>query len=405
MEGQVLSSNFENENQANTELCGNNGQIPSQYYVDLFYSQLAYSYYGSLHFYWRENFCRIIKEKGLLVGSREPLSMGFHDPLAHLTEKKVTSLTNICSDSSQDLGPKIHLTASVFYRGDPDHILLAQAYDSSIPDPKECDITTEFSLIAEYDSQNKEFSYPGEKKYSINPWERYHISILMKAIFVFMFFDVSKEFYIILISLYFLYIRGLFDGLQELIERISSNQPMDTTLAELRRRRAEIELEAQINFEREQELLINSELDQIKSQTKEQAGDQEGLGPFLSQIPSPNEISEDVSSKITPPNEEFEDGSSVISAYEETHFLDSLGVLSPNEVLNISQTQNIKDHSDNSRKEGTTNVQESAQEVSGATQDNQVQAVKYLTCVIYQTIGMYIFTLMPWWNPDPTYLI
>lgn len=402
MERQVSPSNFENEGQTNNELCLGKGQMPSQYYVDLFYSQLAYSYYGSLHFYWRENFCRTTKEKDFLGEDRKSLNLAFHDPLSYLANKRVTNLVNTSSDSNRDFGSQIHLTASVFYRGDLDSLLLAQAYDSSIQNYTECDITTEFSLIAEYDSQNKVFSYPGEKKYSINPWERYHISILMKAIFVFMFFDVSREFYIVLISLYFLYVKGLFDGLQDLFEKISSSQPMDTTLAELRRRRAEIELEAQINLEREQELLINSELNQVKTQTESRTENQENLEPS-SQIYSPNEIFDDESSEVAPPNEEFEDGSSVISAYEESHFLDSLGAFSPNKDLNISQSQNIQDL--NSKRENTTKTQEDAQEVSGVSQDNQVRAVNYLTCVIYQTIGMYIFTLMPWWNPDPTYLI
>ncbi|KAH8582297.1 multi-pass transmembrane [Cryptosporidium sp. chipmunk genotype I] len=406
MERDISSSNLENEIQTNTGLFEGKGLMPSQYYVDLFYSQLAYSYYGSLHFHWRENLCRIIKEKGFsgLVG--KPLNTDFHDPLSHLADKGITSLLKIYSDSSQDSGPQMQLTGSVFYRGDSDQVLLAQAYDSSVKNPKECDVTTEFSLIAEYESQNKVFSYPGEKKYSINPWERYHISILMKAIFVFMFFDVSREFYIVLISLYFLYIRGLFDGLQDLFEKISSSQPMDTTLAELRRRRAEIELEAQMLLESEQELLNNSELDRVKQQTEDQAVDREVLDSSQSQTNPTNGISEDGPSQEVLPSEEFEDGSSVISAYEEAHFLDPLGVLGPNEVLSASQAEGLQDLGDNSKRDNTTETQENTPEVSGGSQVNQQsQAVNYLTCIIYQTIGMYIFTLMPWWNPDPTYLV
>ncbi|CUV06904.1 unnamed protein product [Cryptosporidium hominis] len=406
MEMDISSSNFENDNQTNTELFESKGLMPSQYYVDLFYSQLAYSYYGSLHFHWRENFCRIIKEKGLSGLGEKSLNIDFIDPLSHLADKGITNLLNNHSDFSQDLGPQMQLTGSVFYRGDSDQVLLAQAYDSSIRNPNECELTTEFALIAEYESQNKAFSYPGEKKYSINPWERYHISILMKAIFVFMFFDVSREFYIVLISLYFLYIRGLFDGLQDLFERISSSQPMDTTLAELRRRRAEIELEAQLIQEREQELLINSEFEQVKEQTEDRAVDQENSDLPKSQINSSNGVSEDEPSQEAPPNEDFDDGSSVISTHEEAHFLDPLGVLGPNEVLGASQAEELQHSSDNLRRENTTVAQENTQEHSEDSQgNNRAKTVNYLTCAIYQTIGMYIFTLMPWWNPDPTYLV
>ncbi|KAK9172309.1 Uncharacterized protein cmbei_6004780 [Cryptosporidium meleagridis] len=404
MEMDISSSSFENDNQTNTKLFESKGLMPSQYYVDLFYSQLAYSYYGSLHFYWRENLCRIIREKGLSGSGEKSLNIDFVDPLSYLANKGITNLLNTNSDFSQDLGPQMQLTSSVFYRGDPDQVLLAQAYDSSIRNPNECEVTTEFALIAEYESQNKAFSYPGEKKYSINPWERYHISILMKAIFVFMFFDVSREFYIVLISLYFLYIRGLFDGLQDLFERISSSQPMDTTLAELRRRRAEIELEAQLIQEREQELLFNSGLEQVKEQTEDRAMDQENSHSSQSQLSPLNRISEDEFSQEVPLNEDFDDGS-VISTHEEAHFLDPLDVLGPNEVLGTSQAEELRHFSDNLR-ENITVTQENTQELSGDSQsDHRVNTVNYLTCVIYQTIGMYIFTLMPWWNPDPTYLV
>lgn len=379
--------------------------MPSQYYVDLFYSQLAYSYYGSLHFHWRENFCRIMSGKGPSDQNGESLNMTFHDPLSHMADMGVTGLVDIYSDNSRDFGPQMQLTGSVFYRGDLGQILLAQAYDGSIENPMAYDVTTEFSLIAEYDSQNKTFSYPGEKRYSINPWERYHISILMKAIFVFMFFDVSKEFYIVLISLYLLYVKGLFDGIQDLFERISSNHPMDATLAELRRRRAEIELEAQTRLEREQEPLTgpdpcpDADLDKPSSQEE----DKNTSESSLLHLTQPNESSEDRSQQLATPDEEFEDGSLVILACEEAHFLDPLGVLGPNEILNAPQVDDIHGSNGGLNHEKTTETRDN--NTSEASQRSQTQDVSYLACIIYQTIGMYIFTLMPWWNPDPTYLV
>ncbi|KAJ1605940.1 putative transmembrane domain-containing protein [Cryptosporidium canis] len=373
MEGSISNSDFSHNVQADTESFGGKAQVPSQYYVDLFYSQLAYSYYSSLHFYWRENFCRIMRERGVSVSSKRFSRLAFHDPLSHMADKGVQCLTNVYSDVSQDFGSRMQLTGSVFYRGDLGNLLLAQAYDSSIEDPKVCDVTTEFALIAEYDSLNKSFSYPGEKRYPINFWERYHISILMKAIFVFMFFDVSKEFYIVLISLYFFYVRGMFDGIQDLFERISSSHPMDATLAELRRRRAEIELERQ--------------------QEPAPGPDNQDQGPSESSLSHSQE---------DPPEEEFQDGSSVISAYEEAHFLDLLDPLVPNEVPKAPPTDDARGSDKPMNQEA---VSEATPEASRAPENNPNQDVSYVTRIIYQTIGMYVFTLMPWWNPDPTYLV
>ncbi|KAF7456854.1 multi-pass transmembrane protein [Cryptosporidium felis] len=364
---------------------------PSQYYVDLFYSQLAYSYYGSLYLYWKENSRRTFGGGSLLQSD--------FDPLFYLKPKRVTHLFTINSDSGRDFGPRMQLTGSVFFRGTSEQVLLSQAYDSSVSDPQTCDITTEFSLIGEYDSQIKAFSYPGEKKYSINPWERYHISILMKAIFVFMFFDVGKEFYILLISLYMLYVRGFFDGVQELFEKISSNHPMESTLADLRRRRAEIELEALTRTERNEE----GKSEEIK---KEGGKEREMEGEVKEQenrvkketekveVEKDDQDSGNEKSQVTFYEPEMETGIDSSPAKEEAHFLDSSDFLGTEETRSFIQAGDCGENSRASAQEGPSN-----------TEDSENKTASYFTCLIYQTIGMYILTLMPWWNPDPTYLI
>ncbi|KAH7647213.1 hypothetical protein FG379_002356 [Cryptosporidium bovis] len=388
-----------NEVRANTEKAGRTGIMnnfgiadfeqkgnserplnPSQYYVDLFYSQLAYSYFESLyHLSVRESLKNTCNYNCAL--GRSSISPNF-DSLYYLANSGIKNILGIYSDKFQDYGPQTRLTDSVFFRDGLNQVLLGQVYDSFVEIPARCNVTTEFSLIGEYESNEKNFSYPNEKKYSINPWERYHVSILIRAIFIFVFFDVSKELYFVLISLYFLYVRGFFDGVQELFEKISSNHPMEATLADLRRRRAEVELEAA-------QLLESETVEVVETNLEEK-----------------NEANVDIGSEIAI-DEAYNDEKKVERHMDELPDLNQENVSNDmkEKVKNDAHNPELNEGIDVSlhrKHEETSPIAHTEKENISSQEDKRTN---YYFCILYQTIGMYILTLMPWWNPDPTYLI
>ncbi|KAH8738796.1 hypothetical protein FG386_002251 [Cryptosporidium ryanae] len=352
---------------------------PSQYYVDLFYSQLAYSYFESLYLLSLKKSLNGRCSHGCSLRGGSNVCPDF-DSLYYLSNSGIKNALGVCSDRSKDYGPQTRLTNSVFFRDCLNQVLLAQFYDSfvEVPAVPGCDVTTEFSLIGDYECSDKAFSYPSEKKYSINPWERYHVSILIRAIFVFVFFDVSKELYIILISLYFLYVRGFFDGIQELFERISSNHPMEATLADLRRRRAELELETAQRVENETAELVETNID-----TKDGIGEVDVESKAAEEAAYGSEEPEQV--------DEFPGSNRENLSPEEVDDCDIRGPELNEEVDGSSNTQQEKVSSVSHEKDDINNKEN--------------KRMNYYFIVLYQTVGMYILTLMPWWNPDPTYLI
>ncbi|EEA08359.1 uncharacterized protein CMU_021220 [Cryptosporidium muris RN66] len=328
--------------------------IPTNYYMDLFYSQLAFSYYSSLYFQWLQYYSKILN--GIKFNSRE---CQFDTSIFSLF-RPVTDLNKYNSSISEDYGDMISSTDNISYRYYCCEPLLAQIYDYSLK-PHKTKQPSEFTLLGIYDNANNQFVYHNERRFSNNPWERYHVVIFIKILLIFLFFDVSRELYVSLFTFYFLYVHGIFDDIQEILENLSSVHPIEVTLANLRRQRFMSE------------------------------GDQSNLNQNF--VDDNIEFTQEDFEEIQDKDIITEDSVFIKSEFEANQ--DSIEFSESN--LNIEETENneIQKISDESLQ-----IKEASDELNTIN----IQISNW-TRILYQSIFMYIMTLLPWWNPDPAYLI
>ncbi|EPR62195.1 hypothetical protein TGGT1_225840 [Toxoplasma gondii GT1] len=224
-----------------------------------------------------------------------------------------------------------------------------------------------------------EAEVPGEAGGRINnAWDQYNIGVFVKLLLLLFLFDAGREVYIVTLLFLLMHVNGFFDPLITWMRQNSHTQPLEVTLARLRHRR-----------ERRPLQLLQRQQRELRTST-DMRRQERGIAATDETRSSEAESGASASSSSSM--------SSSVSFAPST----STEAEAPGLRRRVLSREGDRDE----RREGREGHERESEQEEGRDREREAFGrPTYLQRVLYQGVVMFFLTFLPWWNPDPIYLV